>query len=190
MEAPLSSRTCFAALMGFVVALGAAHAAGASTLYRYRGNGFDLIADADPPLGTYTTGMRVRATIALSAPLAPNLLFQDVTGDLIGFSFTDGRNTLTQGLNFGFFSTNSSGEITEWSWSVGDLAPNQILTRSNSNGDFFDVGAVFAGGFDSGRVTAAGSAGRWMLVPEPATAALLAAGLGLLAVLPRQNRHP
>lgn len=176
--------------MGFIALLVAAHTAGAATIYTYTGNNFDLITDADPPPGTYTTEMRVSGTIELSAPLASNLVFADVTGDLISFSFTDGRSTLTEGLNFGFFSTNSSGEITEWSWSVGDFAPNRIETRSNSLGDFFDIGGVFDVGFDSGEVTADGSAGTWMLVPEPGTAALLAAGLGMLAALPRANRRP
>ena len=81
------------------------------TTYTYTGNPFTTAN------GPYTTSMYVSGMLTLAAPLAPNMVFQQVTPPLT-FSFSDGVQTITNlnatGNSIFAFATGPSGEITQW----------------------------------------------------------------------------
>ena len=90
--------------------------ANASTVYTYTGNNFLGIIDNPAPAGSYTTSMSVTCSFTLQDPLLANLPLTDITADLLGFSFNDGRNTITNlnVTNIGTFliATGATGNIT------------------------------------------------------------------------------
>ena len=67
----------------------------AVTVYTYTGNNFLGIINNTPPDGTYTTSMNVTGSFTLQNALSANLPFSNIIADVLGFSFSDGRNTIT-----------------------------------------------------------------------------------------------
>jgi hypothetical protein len=130
-------------LIGCAILLGTpqAHA----TTYTYTGNDFPQsgITDNTPPDGTYTTSMSVTGSFTVANPL-PNFFSGFITPT--SFSFSDGRNTITNsnaGIIGTFFDvfTNGSGAIINWNISVTmpdtnfvtGLGPtNRIQTQNTS----------------------------------------------------------
>lgn len=105
-------------LLGF---LAMAPQAAAQAIYGYAGNNFEAmnITDEDPPAGTYDTSMQVTGAVTFASPLAPNLVFGDVTADVIAFVLDDGRGSIRDSdpttTDFSFFvGTDATGVIVSW----------------------------------------------------------------------------
>lgn len=150
---PLS--TLRRACAGFALAcagLGLATSAAAQAVYQYTGNPFTLFSCGSATLcatpgpnpdSSYTTMDFVSATLELSAPLAPNLVFQDISG-LAGFRLTleDRHQMMVVGTaGTGSFeakvSTDSAGRIIgPWSVFVNccSFPNNNIATLNNPGG--------------------------------------------------------
>jgi hypothetical protein len=184
---------CSSTLGSVLVLLLAASPISANVVYQYVGNNFDTIIDGTAPAGTYTTDMSVMGSFELTAPLAPNLAVGStgtITADILSFSFSDGRSTLTESTpNIGSngilsfeVSTDALGAIVGWAIAIGagdaGVSPPGLLIETSSDFTNFDSGEIHeSGGMDIGSIT--NSPGTWTLVPEPGTGSLLALGLGL-----------
>lgn len=81
------------------------------TTYTYSGPLFTTV------IAPYTTSMRVTGSIQISGVLPPNMSLRDVTGALLGFSYSDGIQTRTLAdsviCNFQL-GTGAAGQIVEW----------------------------------------------------------------------------
>ena len=99
----------------------------ANAIYSYIGNPYAVIDDLPFPDGTFDTSMRVSGSFELAAPLAANLPMTDITAQVLGFSFANGRSTLTQVdpllTLFFFVQTDGAGRIDAW-----DVIIEQTLT--------------------------------------------------------------
>jgi hypothetical protein len=82
--------------LGLALAFGAVGNASADTTYTYVGNNFDTIVDAPFPPGSYDTSMGVSGSITVVSALNPNLANADISGVILAFEFTDGRQTFTE----------------------------------------------------------------------------------------------
>jgi hypothetical protein len=138
-----SGKSAAAIALGLVIAFGAVGIASADTTYTYLGNDFTTIVDSPFPPDSYTTSMGVSGSLTLTSALAPNLDNADISGSIVSFDLTDGRQTFTEattacigGTNRGQLcasnpecpggvcsdlpvkvfrvSTSASGEITSW----------------------------------------------------------------------------
>lgn len=90
----------------------------ASAIYTYAGDPFTDVVDLPFPPGTFDTSMRVTGWFELADPLPADLPLTDIGGDVLAFSFSNGRSTLTNagpGLATIFFvQTNAAGAIDVW----------------------------------------------------------------------------
>jgi hypothetical protein len=188
-----------------ILLLGLGESARATAIYEYAGNFYDTISDTTPPAGTYTTSMRVTGRLSLASPLLPDQPLQDISGSLLGFSFSDGRSTLDD-TNSSLIQidirTDAQGDISDWIVKAfTDSAPfaaagdrNAEIITARSYVDLGSIGectAASAGmcttaGLDSASATLAGP-GTWTLVPEPSSALLLGGGLLVLACRGRRS---
>jgi hypothetical protein len=105
-------------LIGCAILLGTAQAH--ATTYTYTGNNFTTITDNTDPTGAYTTSMSVTGSFTVANPL-PNFFSGLITPT--SFSFSDGRNTITNsnaGIAGTFFDvfTNGTGAVINWDISV------------------------------------------------------------------------
>ena len=124
----------------------------AVTVYTYAGNNFNLFPSAqNPPVGNYTTSMNVTGSFTLQNALSVNSPLTNIVPDLLGFSFFDGRNTITNlnatSINGFQIGTNALGNINTWIITlVHDDAtyPNAVgaLSRSISTSNNLDVAAI------------------------------------------------
>jgi len=176
---------------GFVVVavltwLGFASSAGAMATYVYEGNYFDTIEDRTPPLGMYDESMRVTGSFTITLDeLPPNLgESNDLTPFLTDLVLSDGRQTLSLSdsglLSFVLF-TDADSAITSWviRFSRSDSSVfSSISTTSTSDTGIITL-ANNLNARDRGKVS--NDPGSWTLVPEPATAGLMALGLAGLA---------
>ena len=185
----------------------------ANVIYTYTGNNFDNIQDLTPPAGTYTTDMRVTGTFELAAPFLPNLVNADLSDEILSFSISDGRRTLTnntlgiQGF-FGGVATDSSGDIIEWQVQYNDdLDP--IVNVGDDGSAIFTISVLSLTTIDGGQLQeciAVGclpvdqnvdfgrrdeSPGTWTLIPgpipEPHAVLLFATGVATVAVTVRRR---
>jgi hypothetical protein len=133
--------------LAFLISSGAVQAI---SVYAYTGNNYNAITDNTLPSGTYTTSMSVSGTFTLANPLAANLALTDITADVLGFSFFDGRNTITNATAFADVfrvGTTSAGTIAEWEVVV-QTAPATTIGEKT----FFIYTENSANRFDSGRI--------------------------------------
>jgi hypothetical protein len=208
----------FARNLFAVVALGAATAClsamptQASTIYTYTGNFFDstLIIDANPPTGDYKPAMKVTGSFELLNPLGNGLIDVNILAspDLVGFSFSDGRNTITNtnaGTKVIFVTIGGSGNIIDWKieLTMGSMSALGDQIGGISSYLAFDAGYVaecttfsfFCTNQSDSAVrnlapgTWAISTGDTSVVPLPAALPLFATGLGLLAFVARRRKQ-
>jgi hypothetical protein len=176
----------------------------AATAYTYTGNTFTAfgILDLTPPAGTYTTSMSLTGTFTLQNPLLPNLPLPgtDITADVLSFSFSDGRNTITK-TNATFFSfivtTDALANINLWAvflrlddptfgTVVGSQRREIISNSSSDTGQIFEVINVAQGLSQIDRGLIERTPGTWSsapVVPLPAALPLFVTGLGALGLL-------
>ncbi|GGE34105.1 hypothetical protein GCM10011360_22450 [Primorskyibacter flagellatus] len=102
----------------------------AAATYEYVGLAFDTIVDSAAVPGTYTTSDKISGSFTTAALLPEYVTSTDITGLLTGFSFTDGRNTYTMGVDeivrFEVI-TDASGNIADWTIELQNIAvPNSL----------------------------------------------------------------
>jgi PEP-CTERM motif len=174
-------------LLGGLAACALALPSLASTVYKYTYTG-NLFEAATGPYNTTTDA--VNGDFTLSSALGDNLVNDVITADVTAYSFGDGVQTFSSTLNPATeetfeVSTNSSGEITAWTVSVGSAAASDSVSTFTTE----DVGMLDEG-FD-GEGFNLSDAGTWAesvssggggtpAVPEPGNMALI--GLGLVGI--------
>jgi hypothetical protein len=104
-----------AAVSGVVLA-SLINPAQATTIYTYTGNPYAFFIDTNPPQGEFTTAMRVTGSFTLAAPLAADLQHANITTDVLSFSFSNGRDTISDSnAAFSLFQfTTLSGDFFGW----------------------------------------------------------------------------
>jgi hypothetical protein len=123
----------------------------AAVIYTYVGNPFTDVVD-DPSIpGTHNTGMHVRASLLLAAPLPANMPFQNVVP--LAVTLSDGRNTLDSwSLNDPAESpwlnleTDALGNIVTWIVSMSDdlaTPPNSCTVIGCISPQFVQIGTSF-----------------------------------------------
>jgi len=131
-------RTIFA-----LVFLLASAPAQASAIYTYVGNPFSDIVDLPFPPGTFDTSMRVTGFFELANPLPSDLPLTDIGADVLSFSFSNGRSTLTAAdsnlSTFFFVQTDAAGQISVWDIIVQQTLlisehDTQIVTQNDIDG--------------------------------------------------------
>ena len=176
-----------AGVLGLLAALGASSVASAA-IYRYQGNAFDRFTDTPAIPGSYTSADRVEGTFELASELAPNLDGDVITGDVLGFDFSDGRQAFDETTPLGQtvfqVSTDGLGDIVAWQiiLSTSPSGSRNTIRTVNFGSETRDRGEQFLlfGVVDSG--TRIFTPGTWTIVPEPGTGLLLGMGLALAAV--------
>lgn len=111
----------------------------ADVTYSYLGKTYTSIS------GAYSGSMRVTGSFSLSASLSPNLPMTDISPSVLGYSFFDGVQTLTDGNSeiIAFkVSTNDSGEIKEWRVVVWETPVTGVV-----GGLVFGIDTISASGF-------------------------------------------
>ena len=178
--------------------------ASAATVYSYTGDNFTALIDQTPPAGVYTTSMDVSGSFTVSAALPSNMPLQPISP--LSFSFSDGRNTITNSsplldvLEFNA-GTDPSGNINNWVISLAvnpspTVGQQVLIIQTSINGpDAGVIGqctAVTTGGAcdafvqDKGS-TPIGDAGTWIAAdattPLPPALLLFTTGLGALGLI-------
>lgn len=128
-------------------------AAAAATTYFYTGQNFTQVDDSTPlPAGTFDTSMKVSGSFTLANPLALSSTFADLSNEVLAFSFSDGRSTLTQAdlgpdlTTIFAVQTDAAGQFERWA-----IIVQQTKTLKAPNGqDIFiaainDPGGLFIG---------------------------------------------
>jgi len=186
--------------------LGSASANAGVWKLSYFGNPFRFTVDNNPPAGNYDTTMSITGSLTLTDPFF-NIPSTDITPYLLGYSFTDGRQTLDSTNSkiggFGLFlTTDGAGLPTAWNIQllvdptfvqVGDILREINTTNS------FDIARISrCDAVDAfGRCTATSddnasnfsNPGRWTIthIPEPSTLPLILVGLAILCLSARRR---
>jgi hypothetical protein len=175
----------------------------ANEVYFYEGNNFFYFIDDTPPAGAYTAAMRVSGSFELSSALPPNQSLLDISSSVLSFSFSDGRNTVTN-TSSGFIylfsvATDATGSISHWQIGVDEPPPAvvgeqqvQIETAAwvRDAGTLYECiaeGCGSAVGTDQAILGGSGgvNVGTWthMTVGAPAVPALAPLGIATLLCL-------
>lgn len=200
----MTSKFFVSALVGALISCCAlAEQAKSATVYNYTGQNFTAfgIFDITPPDGAYTTSMSVTGSFTLQNPLLPNLPLPgtNITADVLDFSFSDGRSTITN-ANATFFSfivtTDALANISLWAvflqlddptypTVVGSQRRQIFSTFSSDTGQIFEVVDVAQGLAQVDRGLIERSPGTWSVAetPVPAALPLFVTGLGALGLL-------
>jgi hypothetical protein len=188
---------CFAALSLCVITSGA----WAATQYSYTGSPYTIFNPNDGSNVFFPAGS-VSGTFSVGAPLAANLSGQDISGDVVSYSFSSGAATLTDANSaVAAFdvTTDGAGSITGWLIFIttpvaapGDLADLIAIRSASSNivykdGECASVSATactsFISGTGSNASTSGGGPGAWAQVSPRSVPALSPAWLTGLALL-------
>lgn len=169
-----------------------AGSASAAAIYSYTGNPFSRFQDTEAIPGAYTTSNSVQGSFTVASELPANLNGVVVTPDVLGFSFTDGRQTFTDSTPLALeviqVSTDAQGAIVAWQilLKTATSGPRNEIRTVHFGSETRDRGEQFltVGVADSG--TSLLAPGSWSVVPEPSTALLL--GLGLAMASARRSR--
>jgi hypothetical protein len=201
-----------ASILGVVlIIVTAIDGARAAVVYTYTGPVFSTIGPDDVTIpGTYNSSMSISGsfTVAMALTASPGLV--DISGILLDFSFSEGRNpplTLATTGNLIDFEVRADGggNIIEWNilmqpQPATSLAADEIgyTIQSLTSGDFAATFrcviaiancTTFVSEFAS--VNQAGSWGQTSIseVPLPATLPLMAGGISLLGFLGWRRRR-
>ena len=161
----------------------------ADTVYTYTGNNFTTFTVP------FNSSDSVYGSLSLAAPLGANLDQAFVTPE--HFSFSDGYQTITDANSFGTFSfsTDGSGNITQWVIGILDNSLTSQIVTVKTNALIHDEGYYYYDShFDSYTGNVESDPGLWSSpnsspVPEPTSLALLGTGvLGAFRTLRRRLR--
>lgn len=196
----------------------------ANVFYAYTGNPYTTFQDLALPAGAFDNTMRVSGIFELAAPIAANTPLTDFSSNVVSFSFSNGRNTLTQAdprlTTFFFLQTDASGRIDIWDIVVQQSIPTSFIGSDVSISSQNDtLGALgLSGVTDRGQLVVCEPSniprglcisladiasvdnlpGTWSspaveppitAVAEPETTALMALGLGWIALAGRRRRY-
>ena len=126
------------AVCASLVYLGLSIGAAQATTYQYVGASFTTIGDDDPPAGTYTTSMAITGNFTVNSPLGQNMPFSDISGIVTGYSFSDGRQTLTDANSriaafwIGTEFSTTGNEI--WTWQVNVINDSPYTAAGEQRG--------------------------------------------------------
>jgi len=190
----------FASLFAIVV-----QPADAATVYSYIGPNFSEFQDDPVPAGSYTSSMRLTGTFTVANPLLN--VNGNIAGDLLSFSFFDGRNTVNNlnAVNFFFnVQTDPTGNLLTWDiealtafpTTVGGqrwgIAPTSVPFLTNDTAIIEECLSVLGGSCaTTGRDFASSGlehSGVWsfadaVVTPLPAALPLFTGGLGVIGLL-------
>jgi hypothetical protein len=152
-------------------------------VYQYTGVDYTTFTGVG---GTYSTSEAVNGTFTLSSPLGMSDTAFDATATVVSWTINDGVNTLCDTgcsstlINL-LFSTDPSGNITDWNFEATDAG---IGVDVSSEGISPANDTATTGG-DSGTSTVAGTWEDVTPTPEPGTIGMMLAGTALLFGLHR-----
>ena len=189
-------RTCLAALL--ITAALSPQISSANVSYSIISENFTTIVDSPAVPGTYTTAMNISGSFEVASALPAS--FSGVVVPL-AFSFTDGRTVFSNPLpgttisNQFVFTTDSAAEIQDWNVQLAFTSGATTFSLSTSPG-VASASITNPGGAD--RIPVAGiikvCTGIWCInpipIPEPATYAMMLAGLALMGFVGRRRKHP
>ena len=175
-------------LLTSVALVSASFAAQADTAYTYTGPTFTEVSDP------FTTSDSITGSVTFTSPLAANLNEAALTPS---FTFSDGVDTFTSANTVSnsdsfLFSTDASGNITQFEFEVIDLSSSMLAASTSESLSFaisltsgfesFGENTTSAGSFSPGVLTVAS------VTPEPSSLGLLATGmLGLVGMAKRRR---
>jgi|GEM_PF-2277763 hypothetical protein len=187
-------RTCLAALL--ITAALSPQISSANVSYSILSENFTTIVDSPAVPGTYTTAMNISGSFEVASALPAS--FSGVVVPL-AFSFTDGRTVFSNPLpgttisNQFVFTTDSGAEIQDWNVQLAFTSGATTFSLSTSPG-VASASITNPGGAD--RIPVAGiikvCTGIWCVapIPEPATYAMMLAGLALMGFVGGRRKHP
>jgi len=187
-------RTCLAALL--ITAALSPQISSANVSYSILSENFTTIVDSPAVPGTYTTAMNISGSFEVASSLPAS--FSGVVVPL-AFSFTDGRTVFSNPLpgttisNQFVFTTDSGAEIQDWNVQLAFTSGATTFSLSTSPG-VASASITNPGGAD--RIPVAGiikvCTGIWCVapIPEPATYAMMLAGLALMGFVGGRRKHP
>jgi len=187
-------RTCLAALL--ITATLSPQISSANVSYSIISENFTTIVDSPAVPGTYTTAMNISGSFEVASALPAS--FSGVVVPL-AFSFTDGRTVFSNPLpgttisNQFVFTTDSGAEIQDWNVQLAFTSGATTFSLSTSPG-VASASITNPGGAD--RIPVAGiikvCTGIWCVapIPEPATYAMMLAGLALMGFVGGRRKHP
>ena len=187
-------RTCLAALL--TTAALSPQISSANVSYSILSENFTTIVDSPAVPGTYTTAMNISGSFEVASALPAS--FSGVVVPL-AFSFTDGRTVFSNPLpgttisNQFVFTTDSAAEIQDWNVQLAFTSGATTFSLSTSPG-VASASITNPGGAD--RIPVAGiikvCTGIWCVapIPEPATYAMMLAGLALMGFVGGRRKHP
>ncbi len=182
--------------------------ASAATIYTYTGQLFAFVTNNPAQPLSYDKTMSVTGSFTVASPLAAGLSLQDISADLLSFSFNDGLGTLTNANAQGSFvvTTDASGALTQWLIQIAtplEIGFNEEIDTLNffpgggkdvdDQADVFDCTQISGGGkctlFAENSADSPLNPGTWSAAAEPppptplpAALPLFATGLGIMGL--------
>jgi hypothetical protein len=149
----MSKKEGMAILVAAMASTFGAGSANANAVYTYTGNDFTTFTSTTTFPSAYTTSDFLTITLTLTAPLTANLNLASVLPEAVSVVYSDGVISAGNSLN-GLppfptleFSTNSTGDITNWMVQV-PAAPNRegaSIQTVNTPTQTFDSARIDAG---------------------------------------------
>ena len=178
----MKTKNALRSLAGAVVLqLGLLTGSAQTYIYTYTGNDFTSVS------GAYATSDKITGSIVFSAPLGANYA-GNPSATMLSFNFTDGvgpQNVAGPPLGLPYvmdstFSTDSSGEIVSWNFSVvaflSFFSPPETkgIQTENDSGNVLDSGNIDTPFGYTGEGSVSSDPGVWVetIVPEPSAGLL------------------
>jgi hypothetical protein len=130
----------------------------ATTVYSYTGNPFTDFNNITEVSGQYTTSDFVSMSFTVAGTgLAAGLSYTNINSMVDSFTFTDGRNTITDATPGVYLNasaaTDASGNIIQWDVyaGTGSASTGSITTQIRTF--YYPGSSSLPDGYDSGRIT-------------------------------------